>query len=120
MSPQTDFADANVAGASLLAFMQAKQLGLPLSLKSLHRMMQLNDMTDMDFDEENDQIEQESETLVGMMVHGANVGAVDESFLDTAGGVSTDPGNPEEHAARRRAWKAAGLGRRSTRRIRCA
>ena len=96
VSPQTDFADANVAGASLLAFMQAKQLGLPLSLKSLHRMMQLNDMTDMDFDEENDQIEQESETLVGMMVHGANVGAVDESFLDTAGGVSTDPGNPED------------------------
>ena len=96
VSPQTDFADANVAGASLLAFMQAKQLGLPLSLKSLHRMMQLNDMTDMDFDEENDQIEQESETLAGMMIHGPLPGAVDESFLDSAGGVSTDPGNPED------------------------
>ena len=59
-------------------------------------MMVLNDMTDMDFDEENDQIEQESESLVGMMVHGPGVGAVDESFLDTAGGVSTDPGNPED------------------------
>jgi hypothetical protein len=54
--------------------MQAKQLGLPLSLKSLHRMMQLNDMTDMDFDEENEQIETEAESLIGMMVHGANVG----------------------------------------------
>jgi hypothetical protein len=89
--PQTDFADANVAGASLLAFMQAKQLGLPLSLKSLHRMMQLNDMTEMDFEEENDQIEEESETLVGMMVHGANIGDTDQSFLDTEGSTGTDP-----------------------------
>jgi hypothetical protein len=89
--PQTDFADANVAGASLLAFMQAKQLGLPLSLKSLHRMMQLNDMTDMDFEEENDQIEEESESLVGMMVHGANIGDTDESFLDTEGSTGVDP-----------------------------
>lgn len=93
--PQTDFADANVAGASLLAFMQAKQLGLPLALKSLHRMMQLNDMTDMDFDQEQDQIEEESETLVGMMVHGANNGDTDESFLDTAQ-TGTDPTDPED------------------------
>lgn len=87
--PQTDFADQNVAGAALLAFMQAKQLGLPLSLKSLHRMMQLNDMTEMDFDEENEQIEAEAESLIGLMVHGANIGddVTDESFLDT----ETDP-----------------------------
>ena len=78
--PQTDFADQNVAGASLLAFMQAKQLGLPLSLKSLHRMMLLNDMTEMNFEEENDQIEEEAETLIGTMVHGANIGDTDESY----------------------------------------
>jgi len=90
--PQTDFADANVAGASLLAFMQAKQLGLPLSLKSLHRMMQLNDLTEMDFDEENEQIEEESESLVGMMVHGpVQDDQTDESFLDTEGDTGTDP-----------------------------
>ena len=94
VAPQTDFADANVQGASLLAFMQAKQLGLPLSLKSLHRMMVLNDMTDLDFDGENDQIEQEAESLVGMMVHGPVAPGdpgEDASFEDTAGGVSTDP-----------------------------
>ena len=95
--PQTDFADANVAGASLLAFMQAKQLGLPLSLKSLHRMMQLNDLTELDFDEETEQIEEESESLVGMMVHGAATGAddpTDESFSDTDGATGTDPAVP--------------------------
>jgi hypothetical protein len=93
VAPQTDFADANVQGASLLAFMQAKQLGLPLSLKSLHRMMVLNDMTDMDFYSENDQIEQEAESLVGMMVHGPMVGGdvEDSSFSDTAPDTGTDP-----------------------------
>jgi hypothetical protein len=63
--------------------MQAKQLGLPLSLKSIHRMMQMNDMTEMDFDDENNQIEDEAESLIGTMVHGANIGDVDASFLDT-------------------------------------
>jgi hypothetical protein len=82
VQPQTDFADQNVQGASLLAFMQAKQLGLPLSLRSIHRMMQLNDMTDMDFDAENDQIMEEAESLVGEMVHGPLADA-DETFLDS-------------------------------------
>lgn len=95
VSVQTDFADQNVAGASLLAFMQAKQLGLPLSLKSLHRMMQLNDMTELDFDEENEQIEAEAESLIGMMVHGASVGdATDESFLDTEADSLDEPIDP--------------------------
>jgi hypothetical protein len=97
VTPQTDFADQNVAGAALLAFMQAKQLGLPLSLKSMHRMMQLNDMTEMDFDEENDQIEEEAETTIGTMVMGANVGATDESFLDTdMGDSNADPIPPAD------------------------
>jgi Domain of unknown function (DUF4055) len=88
VTPQTDFADTNVAGAALLAFMQAKQLGLPLSLKSLHRMMKLNDMTEMDFDQENEQIEEEAESLIGQMV-GPQV-ADDESFLDTGVGGNTE------------------------------
>ena len=91
VQPQTDFADQNVAGAALLAFMQAKQLGLPLSLRSMHRMMQLNDMTELDFDEENAQIEEEADTLIGTMVHGAALGATDESFLDTPEDGSTVP-----------------------------
>jgi len=99
VTPQTDFADQNVAGASLLAFMQAKQLGLPLSLKSLHRMMHLNDMTEMDFDTENQQIEEEAESLIGTMVHGAAFGVTDETFLDTQQGSGADPVDPEDAAA---------------------
>lgn len=88
VEPTTDFADQTVAGAALLAFMQAKQLGLPLSLRSMHRMMKLNDMTEMDFEEENAQIEEEAESMLGTMV-GPNFGpAIDDTFLDD--------GNPAE------------------------
>ena len=98
VTPQTDFADQNVAGAALLAFMQAKQLGLPLSLKSLHRMMHLNDMTEMDFDTENQQIEDEAESLIGTMVHGAAFGITDESFLDSQSGGDGDTVDPADAA----------------------
>lgn len=76
-----DFADQSLQGAMLLAFMQAKQLGLPLSLKSLHTMMKSNDMTDLSFEEENEQIEIEAETMLGMMV-GPMLQPTDDTFLD--------------------------------------
>jgi hypothetical protein len=95
---QTDFADQSVAGAALLAFMQAKQLGLPLSLKSLHRTMKANDLTDMTFEEESDQIKEEAVTAVEDMADLTQV-ASDNNFLDepadttdaTAGNVKTTP-----------------------------
>lgn len=85
-----DFADQTVQGAALLAFMQAKQLGLPLSLESLHGMMKANDMTEMTFDEENDQIEAESETMLGTMV-GPYQLPVDDNFLDSDNPPDLDP-----------------------------
>jgi len=85
-----DFADQTVQGAALLAFMQAKQLGLPLSLKSLHMMMKANDMSDMTFAEENEQIESESETMLGSMV-GPYQLPVDDNFLDTDNPPELDP-----------------------------
>lgn len=97
VTPTTDFADQTVAGAALLAFMQAKQLGLPLSLRSMHRMMRLNDMTEMDFEEENKQIEEEAASMLGTMVS-PFAGATDDTFLDdnvdpvAASGAGTPPG----------------------------
>jgi hypothetical protein len=82
VEPTTDFADQTVAGAALLAFMQAKQLGLPLSLRSMHRMMQLNDMTEMDFDQENAQIEEEAQSMLGLMVGPGQQPITDDTFLD--------------------------------------
>ena len=97
VKPTTDFADQSVAGAALLAFMQAKQLGLPLSLRSMHRMMQMNDMTEMDFDEENAQIEEEAASMLGTMVGPFQQPITDDSFLDegfdpvAAPGAGTPP-----------------------------
>jgi hypothetical protein len=82
VTPTTDFADQTVAGAALLAFMQAKQLGLPLSLRSMHRMMKLNDMTEMDFEEENEQIEEEAASMLGTMVGPFQQEVTDDTFLD--------------------------------------
>jgi hypothetical protein len=68
VKPITDFADQSVQGAALLAFMQAKQLGLPLSLQSIHRMMANNDLTEMSFDDEVDAIDEEADSTLGQMV----------------------------------------------------
>lgn len=93
VEPNTDFADQGVQGAALLAFMQAKQLGLPLSLKSLHRMMQANDMTSLDFEAETNQIDLEAtESLLGLMVHGAFMGGTDENSLDDPDDPRSDDG----------------------------
>ena len=95
VKPTTDFADQTVAGAALLAFMQAKQLGLPLSLRSMHRMMQMNDMTEMDFAQENAQIEEEAASMLGSMVGwGQSASVTDDTFLDDS--VDPVPGPPSE------------------------
>lgn len=86
---QTDFADQTVAGPSLLAFMQAKQLGLPLSLSSLHMMLRANDMTKMTFEEENDQIEIEMASgMFGLM---PPMSPADDDFLDNPQDPEADP-----------------------------
>jgi hypothetical protein len=91
VEPVTDFADQTVAGAALLAFMQAKQLGLPLSLRSMHRMMKLNDMTEMDFEQENAQIEEEASSMLGTMVGPFQTGVTDDTFLDNGIDPVSDP-----------------------------
>lgn len=96
VTPATDFADQTVAGAALLAFMQAKQLGLPLSLKSMHRMMKMNDMTEMDFEAENEAIEEEAASMLGTMVSPLGMAQPgDDPFLDEGNGpAATKPGQP--------------------------
>lgn len=98
VKPNIDFADQSVNGAVMLAFMQAKQLGLPLSLESLHRMMASNDMTEMTYDEETDEIEAEAESMLGSIANPmagmqGQTGA-DDSFLDQDDPAAPQPGQP--------------------------
>jgi hypothetical protein len=93
--PNTDFADQSVQGAALLAFMQAKQMGLPLSLKSLHRMMRNNDLTELSFEEEQEQVDDEADTLLGSMATPPQMDPNGEdNFLDESGNPQPQPGQP--------------------------
>jgi hypothetical protein len=52
VEPNTDFSDGGITGPELLAFMQAKQMGLPFSLQSIHTLLVQNDLTDLSYDDE--------------------------------------------------------------------
>lgn len=106
--PNVDFADQSVQGATALAFMQAKQLGFPISLKSLHRLAASNDLTEMTYEEETDQIESEAESMLGQIATPMMLGQVtDDSFLDDdhpavggpSGATQPTPGQPPQGPA---------------------
>jgi len=59
----TEFADTALAGPEVLAFMQAKQMGLPLSLESIHALMVQNDLTQLTYDDEQAAIADEPPML---------------------------------------------------------
>lgn len=61
--PNTDFADVELDGNVLMQYMQAINLGLPLSKQSLHRYMKERDLTEKSFEEELSQIEEEGGSL---------------------------------------------------------
>lgn len=69
VQPNLDFADDTLEGRTLVEYMTAKSLGLPLSNESIHRIMQQKDLTEMEFEEEIEKIQQEinlnEETGVG-------------------------------------------------------
>lgn len=61
VTPNLDFADDTLDGQTLVNFMTAKTLGLPLSKMSIHKKLQEKDLTDMDYEEEMAQIEKEGD-----------------------------------------------------------
>lgn len=65
ITPNLDFADSGLEGKTLVDWMTAKSLGLPLSLESIHRKLQEKDYTEMEFDEEMALIAEEEPTSGG-------------------------------------------------------
>lgn len=61
VEPNLDFATNELAGQDLLLYMQARQLGAPISNESLHKLMVSKGMTTMDFLEEMKILEKELE-----------------------------------------------------------
>lgn len=60
VTPNLDFIDDLLTGQNLLEYIQAKLLGAPYSLESLHALMQRKGLTEMEFDEEMARIEAEA------------------------------------------------------------
>jgi hypothetical protein len=65
VTPNTDFADDTLEGRTLVDYMTAKTLGAPLSLESIHRILQEKDLTVKTYEEEITAIEAEGELLNG-------------------------------------------------------
>ncbi len=63
--PNLDFADDEMVGKHIVDWMTAKTLGAPISKKTIHRLMVRHEITDLEFEEEMDQIEEEAPELDG-------------------------------------------------------
>jgi hypothetical protein len=60
VSPNMEFADVQITGSELVAFMNARQMGAPLSLRSIHNMMKERSITKMDYDTEMERLLEEA------------------------------------------------------------
>ncbi len=81
--PNTDFATDTLDGRTVVEWMTARTMGAPISLESIHQNLVDNDLTEMTFDEEMKQIEEENE----------NLGDNDDIGNAGAGPVDDDPNN---------------------------
>lgn len=63
VEPNTDFIDEALEGQNLLNYMQARRLGAPISLESIHRLMKRRDLTAFEFVDEMQKIETEQEDM---------------------------------------------------------
>ena len=59
--PNLDFADDSLDGKTLNEWMTAKALGAPISLRTIHDRMKERELTDLDFEEEIEEIEKEKD-----------------------------------------------------------
>lgn len=59
VTPNLDFVDDTITGQELGQIMGAKTMGLPLSLRSVHKVMVDRGMTEMTFEDELDEIDSE-------------------------------------------------------------
>lgn len=68
VEPNLDFTDDAFTGQDILEYMQAKAMGAPLSLKTIHRNFRRKELTDKTFEEEMQEIEGERELTLGTVL----------------------------------------------------
>lgn len=72
VKPNLEFSDEQLDGMAMFNWSKAKSMGAPISNKSLHRMLKKQNITQMEFEEEIDQIEEE-QMAVGGDISGTGV-----------------------------------------------
>ncbi len=65
VQPNLDFVDDQFKPDDLVKLISAKNLGAPIALETVHRWLQNQDMTDLEFEEEVAKIEEEQELSLG-------------------------------------------------------
>lgn len=65
VTPNLDFADDELDGATVVQFMTAKGLGAPISKRTIHDLMRKHEITELTFEEEMEEIAEEAPELDG-------------------------------------------------------
>ena len=93
VTPNTDFVDDRMAGQELAQLMGAKTMGAPISLQTIHGLMQDRNVTEKTWDEELEAIEEE-ETIEALNASEGSTdedGPEDDEELDENGQPVVDP-----------------------------
>lgn len=72
VEPNTDFVDVMLTSADLLGYVTAKQSGAPISWRTIHKIMEEKDLTELTFEDELEQIAEET-TIPELSMTPANV-----------------------------------------------
>lgn len=91
VEPNLDFTDDAFTGQDVLEFMQAKAMGAPLSLKSIHDHFRKKDLTQKTFDEEMAEIEGERALTMGTVLDPTKPEPGNENNPDNGRGNPEDP-----------------------------
>jgi hypothetical protein len=91
VKPNLDFADIVLTAKTLVELMTAKSMGAPISLKTIHSLMQDRKLTELSFEEEIDTIESETPLTSGTSDPNADMNAEGAANDDSSEDTSTDP-----------------------------
>lgn len=64
VKPNMDFADETITGADVVQWMNARAMGAPISLQTIHDNLRLAGKTRLTFEEEQDKVDEEGPTML--------------------------------------------------------
>jgi hypothetical protein len=94
--PNMDFVDDTMSGVELAQLMGSKMLGAPISIESIHALMQQRGLTEKTVDEELAQILKETEAGIGMPAPSTNDNGPEDEDDDEDADATTDAGEDDE------------------------